>query len=146
MQAHLNVLYVLNVKKNHLIRNQEKHTVSRQIYPVHGHLSFPYSRLEMGRAIGLGFLVHVATRGLLVLLEEYFIPALCLLSSMAPGRRNASTRLPLSFQQELVVILLPLAGSECWRLVVPGRVRVAGCCIYDLQLNSLSVQVLARCR
>lgn len=99
---------------------------------------FPYSALET--AIRLGFLVRVAARGLLVLPEECFIPALCLLSSVTPGERNASA--DLHFQWELVVTLFPLAGLERWRLVVPRRVRVAGCCVYDLQLDSLTIQVL----
>ena len=83
----------------------------------------------------------MAAKGLLVLLEEHFIPALSVLSSVAPGRRNGSTGLPLSFQQELLVTLFPLAGLECWRLVVPGTVGVAGHCVYNLQLDSLTVQV-----
>lgn len=93
--------------------------------------------LETGRAIRQGFLVHVAARDLVVLCEEHFVPALCVLSSVAPGRRNASPELPLLFQQELqLVTLFPLAGLERRRLVVPGMVRVAGCCVCDLQLDS----------
>lgn len=75
----------------------------------------------MGRAIRWGFLVCVAARGLLVLLEEYFISALCIVIHRS-RKKECQHRLPLLFHQDLLITLFPLVGLESWRLVTRGVV------------------------